>query len=285
MKLRKLYLFSIYASESLPYHYLESFPSISFCEGFKMLKMSLGFFNLFYSLSSSSRIIYNISHWFSCWKRKGFSKRSDKLFIDDIIESTLSIKKSRVSYTISWDDRIKAFNIWSIFCFHCLFHFLVSRRSTSVRIFVLTIGSCMAHRLPRIINCSTFGIPKKPSIPFINPSFASRSIFSVFSGENHFFICFHCITDRLSRRIFSPYISPLDHSHFSRVSIIIPILTPSCQSICHTWSIDSSMRSRSSFDWAVQLLTLPLYSSIRTASVRIFCIIYEYYIWFIQNSS
>lgn len=123
MKLRKLYLFSIYASESLPYHYLESFPSISFCEGFKMLKMSLGFFNLFYSLSSSSRIIYNISHWFSCWKRKGFSKRSDKLFIDDIIESTLSIKKSRVSYTISWDDRIKAFNIWSIFCFHCLFSF------------------------------------------------------------------------------------------------------------------------------------------------------------------
>lgn len=113
-------------------------------------------------------------------------------------------------------------------------HFLCSRRRTSVRIFVRTTGCSMAHRLPRIINHSTFGIPKKSSIHFIKSSFASRKIRSAFSGGVHSFICFHRITEALSVCIFSLYIVSLAHSHFSRVSSTIPMLTPSCQSICHT---------------------------------------------------
>ena len=113
-------------------------------------------------------------------------------------------------------------------------HFLCSRRRTSARIFVRTIGFSIAHKLPRTINNSTLGIPKKSSIHLIKSSFASRKIRSAFSGGIHSFICFHRITEALSISIFSLYIISFAHSHFSRVSRIIPILTPSCQSICHT---------------------------------------------------
>jgi hypothetical protein len=128
------------------------------------------------------------------------------------------------------------------------------------------MGFSIACMVPRAINNSTLGIPKNESMPRIKSSLACLVIFSISPDFVHSFIRVPRTTLSLRRLIRFLYSPSGRVSDFSRVSMIIPMLTPLCQRILHILSIDSSISSLTSCPFFSHRADKSLYQLIESIS-------------------